>query len=345
VSQTPHDAFFKSIFSQPLQAAEVLQQALPPEVVRLLDFSTLTPEPGSFIDEALRGQCTDLLFSARFAGRPTLLYLLFEHMSTQEVFMPLRMSGYMNEIWKGLVIADRPRHLPVIVPVVLHHSELGWRTRTSFQAMFDPELPAPLRAYVPHFHLGLEDLSTRSDEELLARAMSAVSKLALSALKHARTAEDLLRFVPSWARLVHDVLCEPNGADALARVFRYLCLVRGALGGDPPADRRRGRERRGCHADDRRDVRRAGSQERPPKGSPGGRACFTGQAAQPSLRAVAGQVARPGQYGGRGGARALVEAAAGGGQPRRGVRGGLMRRPCRRSPRCSRSRVSERANA
>lgn len=236
MSQTPHDAFFKSIFSQPLQAAEVLQQALPPEVVRLLDFSTLTPEPGSFIDEALRGQCTDLLFSARFAGWPTLLYLLFEHMSTQEVFMPLRMSGYMNEIWKALVLAERPRHLPVIVPVVLHHSELGWRSRTSFQAMFDPELPAPLRTFVPHFHLALEDLSTRSDEELLAQAVSAITKMALSALKHARTAEDLLRFVPGWAQLVHDMLREPNGADAVARVFRYLSLVRGA--GEVPILRR-----------------------------------------------------------------------------------------------------------
>lgn len=226
--QAPHDALFRAMFSQPQHAAEALQQALPPEVVRHLDFRTLALEPGSFIDDKLRPHYTDLLFSVRYAGLPIKLYLLFEHMSTPEPMMPLRLLDYMVDGWKASLTADpRPRWLPVIIPVVLHHSDGGWRAETSFEGLFGPHVPAALHPFIPHFRFALDDLSTVSDEALLGRAMSATSRLTLSALKHARSAEDLLPFVPSWTCLVRDLLREPNGVRALQLVFRYLCQVRG----------------------------------------------------------------------------------------------------------------------
>jgi predicted transposase/invertase (TIGR01784 family) len=224
----PHDALFKATFSQPQQAAEALRHALPPEVVRLLDFRTLELEPGSFIDDELRPHYTDLLFSVRYAGLPIKLYLLFEHMSTPEPTMPLRLLGYMVDGWRSFLAEEpRPRWLPVILPVVLHHSDGGWRADTSFEGLFGPDVPAALRPFIPHFRFALDDLSTISDEALLARAISATSRLTLSALKHARSAADLMPFVPSWTRLVRDLLREPNGVRALQLVFRYLCEVRG----------------------------------------------------------------------------------------------------------------------
>ena len=65
VTKTPHDALFKSVFQQPENAAAELQHVLPPEHVAAIDWSTLKLEPGSYVDEALADQHSDLLFSAR----------------------------------------------------------------------------------------------------------------------------------------------------------------------------------------------------------------------------------------------------------------------------------------
>lgn len=221
---TPHDALFRGIFSQPLQAAELLRHAFPPGITSLLDFTTIKQEPGSFVDEAMAQHHTDLLFTVRFAGRDIRIYVLFEHQSTVEPRMPLRLLEYMMRIWR---LTPRGRPIPVVLPVVLHHSDTGWVAATDFEALFGPDIPTELREFVPRFRFMLDDLSRDSDDLLMHRALSATARLALSALKHARSADDLARFVPDWTQLVREVLREPQGVRALQLVFRYLSHVRG----------------------------------------------------------------------------------------------------------------------
>lgn len=63
-TKTPHDALFKSVFQQPESAAAELRHVLPAEHVAAIDWSTLKLEPGSYVDEALADQQSDLAFSA-----------------------------------------------------------------------------------------------------------------------------------------------------------------------------------------------------------------------------------------------------------------------------------------
>ncbi|HEY0136536.1 MAG TPA: Rpn family recombination-promoting nuclease/putative transposase [Nannocystis sp.] len=86
---TPHDALFKATFSQVVYAAEELRYVLPPELVAVIDFSTMQVEPGSFVDEALRARYTDLLYSLAIAGQDARIYVLFEHQSSGERWMAL----------------------------------------------------------------------------------------------------------------------------------------------------------------------------------------------------------------------------------------------------------------
>src|SRR5689334_4920191 len=65
MTQTPHDALFKAVFSRPERAAEELRHVLGPALARAIDLATLRLEPGSVVDELLRERHTDLLFSAR----------------------------------------------------------------------------------------------------------------------------------------------------------------------------------------------------------------------------------------------------------------------------------------
>jgi predicted transposase/invertase (TIGR01784 family) len=96
--ETPHDALFRFAFSRPEHAAGELRTVLPEALVQELDFDTLSTVPGSFVDEALAGRASDLLFSIDLAGRPALIYVLFEHQSAEDPRMPLRMLGYMLRI-------------------------------------------------------------------------------------------------------------------------------------------------------------------------------------------------------------------------------------------------------
>ena len=88
---SPHDRLVREIFGSPEHMADALRGALPPRLARRIDWSTLRREPGTFVDR--RGESrTDLLFSARIGERRLLLYFLFEHQSTPDADMPLRVA-------------------------------------------------------------------------------------------------------------------------------------------------------------------------------------------------------------------------------------------------------------
>ena len=225
---TPHDLLFKSTFSQPQHAVELFRSLLPPGVVRHIDFSTLQVEPTSFIDEKLRARYSDLLFSLQLAGRPAYLYLLFEHQSGPERMMCLRLLRYVLDIWSDH-IKQHPRatHLPVVIPIVLHHGEGGWTEPVTLRDLYDapPELLEELRPYLPELTFLLDDLAPQTDAALRARALTAIPMLVLWTFKHVRRGQDVIPALRQVTDLLSGVLGAPHGVDALATVMRYISEV------------------------------------------------------------------------------------------------------------------------
>jgi predicted transposase YdaD len=87
----PHDLLVRFTFGRPERAEAELRAALPPELVREVDWATLKREPSSVVDEELRESESDLLFSARrLDGRTLLFYVLLEHQSKVDRWMALR---------------------------------------------------------------------------------------------------------------------------------------------------------------------------------------------------------------------------------------------------------------
>jgi len=198
----PHDALAKWTFSNPTEAAALLRSVLPPELLQHIDFSTLCLAPGSFVDDALRGAYSDLLFTVQFAGKPALIYFLFEHLSTVDGLVPLRLARYLVNILEKHVeeakqrrteqrktaqpktaqpktVLPLPLPLPLVIPVVLHHSDSGWTGPTRLGDLFDPDVmsnPA-LRDFIPDFGFCLDDISHISDQELRERSLSSAATL------------------------------------------------------------------------------------------------------------------------------------------------------------------------
>ena len=151
----PHDHLFRRVFSVPQDAASFLQAALPAALRRSLRWSTLKRDPASYVTPDLHGTASDLLFEVRYAkpgaARSRLwLYLLFEHQSSPDRWMRLRLLDYCCRIWER----DRQdhrnaRYLRPILPLVFYQGPTGWRHSPQFADLF----PAAVRdwRWLPRF--------------------------------------------------------------------------------------------------------------------------------------------------------------------------------------------------
>ena len=160
----PHDKLFKEGFSDPANAAALLRQHLPAEVAALIQWDQLQLIPGSFLDDDLRHSHTDLLFSAPLAANPessACVHLLFEHQSTCDPFIALRLLRYMVRIWEEWIrLFGNSKPLPVIFPVVLAQDRRIWKLSTQFSALFGNAAALDsLRPFLPDFDFRLIQLA------------------------------------------------------------------------------------------------------------------------------------------------------------------------------------------
>jgi hypothetical protein len=171
-----------------------------------------------------------LLYRARLSGREALLYVLFEHQRKAEALVVLRVLRYMVRALEEHVrrVGDA-LPLPVVLPIVLHHSDSGWTAPTHLHGLFDPELLAVpgIRELVPEFRFLLDDISRVSNAELRRRVAGggpefvSVVLWAMRAGRQAHVAEELLEWVESLRRIFE----ANHPEDAFAEILRYLCRV------------------------------------------------------------------------------------------------------------------------
>lgn len=183
-THNPHDALFQKVFAKTVVAGEFFRAMLPPAIVREIDWGSLTREPKTFVDEEFRRSASDLLFSARMGEEQALLYCLFEHQSTPDGLMPLRLVEYMTRIWRQLIAEKGLKfgELPPIIPVVLSQGPQPWKESTRFMDMMRvPDgVSSELREYLVDFRHILLDLSDWDPEEfrgeMFIRSVLAIMK-------------------------------------------------------------------------------------------------------------------------------------------------------------------------
>ena len=143
--------------------------------------------------------------------------------------MAHRLLGYQDRIW-GNWRADHPKAktLPMILPIVMYHGLMPWPEPRSFEALLEvpPGVWPAIEPYLVRFTYVLYDLSEVSDDEVREGAMrTALAKLVMMCLKHARTRADFLNILGRWMDVVREVAEAPNGLAALAQVVRYILEV------------------------------------------------------------------------------------------------------------------------
>src|SRR6266581_7826380 len=189
---------------------------------------------GSFLDEALRQSESDLLYQvplreyAESGETSLLLYLLFEHQSTKDRWMPLRLLRYMGQIWQRQ-IDEQPAApgLPPIVPLVLAQVAGGWKVSPRFHDQLlwpkAPPLRASLEVHQPQFEHALIDLA---GIDLQALRGGLIARLTQGLLKVRIEGDD--GTCVDWA---FPLLAEADrakiGSGSMLPLYRYLLLVTG----------------------------------------------------------------------------------------------------------------------
>jgi predicted transposase YdaD len=172
----PHDSLIRYTFSSTENAISLFQAYLPPAIVAALQWEKLRQESGSYVHEDLRRSESDLLFSVPVEGEEEselMLYMLFEHQSTADHWLRLRLLGYMVEIWQRWRKQNpTARGLPPILPLVLSQVEGGWPCSVQFADLLQcPEaLRKELATWHPRFEHQLIDLGKLSREDLAGNA-------------------------------------------------------------------------------------------------------------------------------------------------------------------------------
>jgi len=215
------------VFADPVRAAELLQSALPRAIARAVQWDSLCRVDATFVDDDLRDQQADLLFTAQSRGRPVLLYVLLEHKSGADRRTTRQLLGYVLRIWDAWEAEHAAGALlPPVVPFVVHHGPRPWHAPRHLHELIDlADLPPELAAIQPAFAFVLDDLAASDQADLQQRRLGIQSLLVLLHLqqlrRHAATAALLL----AWRHLHLRLLAQPGGQAILDRLVSYVAAV------------------------------------------------------------------------------------------------------------------------
>lgn len=212
----PNDKLLKATFSSPENARAFFQNHLPDEIAAALDWHSLTLEPSSFVDPQFASSESDLLFHIKIQESDVFLYLLFEHQSSEDPRMALRLLSYILRIWERFAQNHPPpARLPAILPVVLAQGKRPWKTSTKLENLIDlpPVVAHILKPWQPSLMYHLFEL-VRIPYEKIAGTPEGI--LALRALK-AEPIGELLGDALWEERLLFSL-----SDSALERILRYI---------------------------------------------------------------------------------------------------------------------------
>lgn len=108
-------------------AVDFFKNYLPADILKLVDIKTLQIKKDSFIEKKFTRFYSDILYQVAIRDRKAYIYLLFEHQSSPDRWIALRLLGYIKLIWE-LELKQEPRLklLPPIIPLILYHGKDKW---------------------------------------------------------------------------------------------------------------------------------------------------------------------------------------------------------------------------
>jgi predicted transposase YdaD len=190
-SSRPLHPFWDRSIRSLLQRPEHLRAILSlchPEVAGRLDFGRLKLLDRSFVLDDYAQREADLVAQLPYrspAGpQEVIVYVLLEHQSTVDPWMPFRMLFYMTRVWddqrRRNHAEGRPARLSPIIPVVFYTGSREWAASRDFRRLVAG--PPELDLFAPQFdiiYVGLPEVAPAALEAIgpLGHALRAVQRI------------------------------------------------------------------------------------------------------------------------------------------------------------------------
>lgn len=172
-----HDHFFRSAMAEPKVIQEFFQEYLPTEIKKIIDWDSIQLQKDSFIDDRLKLQIADMLYSANFGDRKGYLYVIIEQQTTVDKLMAFRLLKYVIAVMENHIKRTGEKRLPIVYPLVFFSGKYPHKQSTNIFDLFEDQKNLAEKFLLKPYQL--IDLTQISDEELkqhlwlgvLARAM------------------------------------------------------------------------------------------------------------------------------------------------------------------------------
>ena len=226
-----HDTLVRQFFEYRSFAKEFFGFWLPPEVQRVIDMDSIQLRPGRLNDPNFRWTDTDVLFETTLCGQQVTLYLMLEHQSSSDRWMPLRLLRNTVALWVNAVnqgTADEG--LPVVIPMLLAQCQESWDADTNVGSLVGglASLPKDVVNKLPQTSCFVFDVNTPSNEQIKKASASALLRLFVLVLRNVRDPKITSMFdewEPLFARARAEADDQPNGLQALVLLLDYLGLA------------------------------------------------------------------------------------------------------------------------
>jgi predicted transposase/invertase (TIGR01784 family) len=189
-----HDKFLRAILSNRDIAIDYFKVCLPQNVAEMLDLSTLTQLPDTYISKELRKTASDIVYACRAkrSKQELRISLLLEHKSTPEKFTPVQILSYIASGHLKQIAQDN--NISPIIPVLLYHGKEGWPYRTL--ASLFKDISEDLGPFIPDYDYIYHDLGEITDEQINALENKFLQASFL-ALKYSQLKEHLIKWIPT----------------------------------------------------------------------------------------------------------------------------------------------------
>lgn len=150
----PHDAAYKTFFSNPDMVKSLLLDFVPEDFIRDFDFDTLEKCSGSYTTVDLQQRHDDIVWRLRWKDTWCYVYILLEFQSAQDYWMALRIATYTGLLWQELIKKNQVKSgekLPPVLPIVLYNGEKTWNAPLNVG-----ELVASVHSSLAKFQLSQE---------------------------------------------------------------------------------------------------------------------------------------------------------------------------------------------
>jgi hypothetical protein len=197
-----------------------------PDLAERLDFERLERIERSFVLEDYRQREADLVvrlpYQADAGQQEVIVYLLLEHQSTVDAWMPFRLLFYMLRIWdeerKRVEATDEGAGLSPIIPAVFYTGTRPWTASRKFESLIG--VPA-LAGFAPRFDIlycGLADTKPA--------ALEAIGPFGWALRAYQRADADRPEFAAVLARAARAFSAiRPLLGDEWRELFRFLYLL------------------------------------------------------------------------------------------------------------------------